>query len=393
MKVPGVESSRMPKQLAFSIAEYRGRLDRVRKACVARGLDAMILHTPENIFYLSGYQTAGYYYYQCMLVFLDEDPVILTRSIEETNARARAWCGDRSESFMDHENPIERTAALLRQRKLDRAVIGVEETSWFFSIAQHRELQSILPGCELRDCFGVVEDQRAVKSDAELAYIRQAARQAEEGMRRAIAAVHEGASENDIAAAAYVGTITTGGEYPGHPHFIASGWRTSLSHATWEGRVLEKGDPVLIELSGCVKRYSAAMMRMAHVGPPSAEHQKMSDTSIRALEQMFRQIKAGVPARVPWEAWHRAIRDGGFEGSFKRTGYSIGVSFPPDWGEGQIFNFNRAEERPLRANMVFHVPSMVKVFGVADFGNSETIRVTETGVEVLTNFDGRLFVC
>ena len=393
MRVPGVESSAVQKQLAFSVEEYRNRLNRIREACRRRGFDALVLHTPENIAYLSGYQTAGYYYYQCMLIFLDEDPVILTRSIEETNARARAWCGDRSQSFMDHQNPIERTAELLRERKLDRGKVGIEETSWFFSIAQHRELSSLLPQCQFSDCFGIVEDERAVKSDAELEYMRRAARQAEAGMRSALEAVREGATENDVAAAAYHATIRAGGEYPGHPHFIASGWRTSLSHATWEGRKLENGDPILIELSGCVKRYSAAMMRMAHIGKPSPEHQKMSDTSIRALEQMFKEVRAGVPAKKPWEAWATAIKEGGFEGGFKRTGYSIGICFPPDWGEGQIFNFNRAEERSLRANMTFHVPSMVKIFGVADFGNSETIRVTETGVEVLTNFERRVFVC
>jgi Xaa-Pro dipeptidase len=241
--------------------------------------------------------------------------------------------------------------------------------------------------------IGIVEGERMVKSEAEIDYIRAAARQAEAGMRQALSAVREGASENDVAAAAYTGTIRSGGEYPGHPHFISSGWRTSLSHATWQDRLLERGDPVFIEVSGCKHRYSAALLRMACVGEASDAFRKMADTSIKALERMLAAIKPGVPARVPWSAWARSLGEHGFQGGFKRTGYSIGVGFPPDWGEGQIINFNRSEERPLQENMTFHIPSMVKMYGVADFGTSETIRVTATGSECLTNFERRLFVC
>jgi Xaa-Pro dipeptidase len=131
---------------------------------------------------------------------------------------------------------------------------------------------------------------------------------------------------------------------------------------------------------------------MCCVGNPSDQFRKMADTSIKALETMIGAIRPGIPAREPWAAWARVLEDNGFQGGFKRTGYSIGVCFPPDWGEGQIINFNRLEERLLEENMVFHIPSMVKVFGVADFGTSETVRVTQSGAEAVTNFERRLFV-
>ncbi|TIO38713.1 MAG: M24 family metallopeptidase, partial [Mesorhizobium sp.] len=104
-------------------------------------------------------------------------------------------------------------------------------------------------------------------------------------------------------------------------------------------------------------------------------------------------IRPGRPLEEVWNVWSRTVTEGGYEGRFKRTGYSIGINFPPDWGEGYMLSFKRGETRTLRPNMTFHIPSLVKVFGFADAGTSETVLVTETGCEILTNCKRQLFVC
>ena len=156
---------------------------------------------------------------------------------------------------------------------------------------------------------------------------------------------------------------------------------------------MEKGDPVILEISGTVKRYSAALMRIAVVTEPTPKLQSMADVSCRALENMMEAIRPDRPLEDVWQVWADTLTEGGFEGGFKRTGYSIGVNFPPDWGEGYIISFRRGEQRRLVPNMTFHIPSLVKVFGIADAGTSETVRVTEDGCEILTSFERRLFVC
>jgi Xaa-Pro dipeptidase len=357
-----------------------------------RDLGLLVVSTPENIYYLSGYHTAGYYCSQFLLVPLTGDPVHITRGTEETNARALSWI-DQTTSYMDHELPVELLAAQIEQAGYAAGVIGIEKISWFLTISDFEKLQGILPKATYKDASMIVENARVVKSDHEIEYIRKAARIAEAGMDAAIGAIREGATENEVAAETNRVCTAMGGEYPGLPNFVASGVRSSQAHATWAGRAIQRGDPVLLEISGCVKRYSAAIMRAACAKPPHPDYVKMEDVSRRALERMIEAIKPGRPLEEPWNVWSKTVTDGGFEGRFKRTGYSIGISFPPDWGEGYILSFKRNEKRLLRPNMTFHIPSMVKVFGFADAGTSETIRVTETGCELLTNHKRQLYVC
>lgn len=392
MKVPGLENAQIQKDLVFPIPEFQRRLKAVRDEMKNRDLALLVVSTPENIYYLSGYHTAGYYCSQFLLVPLTGDPVHITRGTEETNARALSWI-DATTSYMDHELPVELLASEIEKAGYANAVIGIEKISWFFTIANFEQLKGILPKATYKDGSMIVENARVVKSDLEIELIRKAAKIANAGMNAAIGAIHEGATEDEVAAETNRVCTVMGGEYPGLPNFVASGVRSSQAHATWAGRTIQKGDPVLLEISGCVKRYSAAIMRAAGVAPLHANYVKMEDVSRRALENMLEAIKPGRPLEEPWNVWSKTVTDGGFEGGFKRTGYSIGISFPPDWGEGYILSFKRNEKRLLQPNMTFHIPSMVKVFGFADAGTSETIRVTQTGCEILTDHKRQLYVC
>jgi Xaa-Pro dipeptidase len=392
MKVPGLETAQIQKDLAFPIPEFQRRLRKVREGMSSRGLGLLVVSTPENIYYLSGYHTAGYYCSQFLLVPIDGDPVHITRGTEETNAKALSWI-DQTTSYMDHELPVDLLAAQITKAGYADGVIGIEKISWFFTIADFENLQKLLPKAQYKDASMIVESARVVKSDLEIDYIRHAAKIAEAGMTAGIGAINDGANENDVAAEVNRVVTSMGGEYPGLPNFVASGVRSSQAHATWSGRKIEKGDPVLLEISGCVRRYSAAIMRAAVVKPAHPNFVKMEDVSRRALENMLNAIRPDRPLEEVWNVWSQTVSDGGFEGRFKRTGYSIGISFPPDWGEGYILSFKRGEKRLLQPNMTFHIPSMVKVFGFADAGTSETVRVTASGCEILTNHKPQLYIC
>jgi Xaa-Pro dipeptidase len=380
------------KELFFSLEEYKQRLSRLREQMAARGIEVLLAHTPENIYYLSGYQTPGYYTYQCIIVPLKEEPIMFTRYLEETNVRGLSWIDNRAYYF-DTQDPAERTCAVIREHGLANKIIGVEESTWFLTIADYRKLQAGLPEARFQDASGAVEQLRLIKSPQEIAYIRQAARVCEAGLQQAIAVATEGRSENDLAIALYAGSIAQGSEYMSLPPFVASGYRSALAHATWAGRTLQKGDVIFLEHCGVIHRYSASLIRTLSVGEPSDKIKRMDEAARAGLQAAIKAIRPGVSAAEVDRACRGTIRNQGFGDYFRhRTAYSIGVNFPPDWGEGHIMSLKDNEPRLLEPGMTFHIVPGLFDYGNAAVGCSETVLVTESGCEVLTHFAEKLFV-
>ncbi len=143
MKVPGLDSAKIEKDLAFTVPEFKRRLVSVREQMKTRELDVLLVTTPENIYYLSGYQTPGYYCAQCLIVPLDGEPIHLTRGTEETNARMLSWL-ERTDSYMDHESPVDLFAQTLKDDGFERARIGLEKVSWFLPVADFERLERFM---------------------------------------------------------------------------------------------------------------------------------------------------------------------------------------------------------------------------------------------------------
>lgn len=380
------------KDLAFPIAEFQARLEKVREFVRSRQVGAALVTTPENIYYLSGYQTPGYYAYQALLVPASAaPPVLILRRLEESNFRALSWF-DTMRVYDDTQDPLEITAQMLTEAGLGTATLGIEKSSWFLTVGYFERLQALLPHATFVDASGLAEEGRLIKSSAEIEYIRRGARAAEAAMRAGLAATAAGKTENDVAAEIHRAAILAGCEYTSLPQFIASGYRSSLTHATWAGRKMEPGDVVYYELCGTVARYTAALYRGATIGPPSDKVKRMSAATIAGLNRVLEVMKPGVSCGEVAEAWAQEIVKGGFPRPYKRAGYSIGISFPPDWGEGHILSLQYGERRVLEPGMVFHVPSSVREYGLGVVGNSETILVTEQGCESLTHFPREHFV-
>jgi Xaa-Pro aminopeptidase len=381
------------KGLMFSVEEFQSRLARTRERLSERGVAGMLVHTPENMYYLSGYHTPGYYAYQTMLVPTSpaKPPVLVVRRLEESNVREFSWI-DTRRVYTDIEDPIELTAKVVKESGLEHATVAVEKSAWFLTVANLEALARLLPKVTFVDGSGVVEQGRVIKSPAEIAYIRKAARAAEAAMRAGLDTTASGRTEDEVAAEIYRAAILAGCEYTSLPQFIASGYRSSITHATWAGRRIEPGDVVYYEVVGTVQRYSASLYRGATIGPPNDKIKRMSGATIAGLERVLETMKPGVPCGDVAEAWADAIVKGGFDRPHKRAGYSIGISFPPDWGEGYILSLKYGEKRMLEPGMVFHVPSSIRDEGVALVGNSETILVTDRGSEALTHFPRQHFV-
>jgi len=380
--------------LPFSEAEFQRRLDSTRRIMAAQDLAVFISFTPENIYYLTAHDTPGYYFYQACVVMPERRPINVLRRIETTNTLGRGWAR-LAVGYEDRQDPVEATVGLLHELGAAGRTVGLEADSWFISPKRYQQLQRGVEaaGGRVVDASGVIEQQRVVKSAEELEHIRAGARAAERAMRAAIDASRLGTTENEVAAVASAELIRSGSEYAGLPPFITSGPRTSLCHSTWAGRTYEMGDVLDYELPGVVKRYCAALFRCGTVGKPSEEVAKRGALAREALEGVIDAIKPGATSGEVHDASKAVFRRYGMEQMLgHRTGYSVGINYAPDWGEGQIMSIWDGDERPLRAGMTFHL-----VPGVYDLGRhtiicSETVLVTGTGCEVITKFPRELFV-
>ncbi len=376
----------------FSLDEYQQRLDALRRRVQAKGADAMLIHTPENLCYLTGYQTPGYYWYQTLVVPLDREPVIITRLLEDSNAEHLTWVEERR-PYGDSEDWVARTSDVIKDLGLGNKRIGIEKSSWFITISDFDRLQEMLPDATFVDCSMLVEEGRMIKSEAELEYMRQAAAAAEAGIAAGIAASQVGVSENDVAAAVHEAQIKAGSEYTGLPCFVSAGERSFLGHVTWYRETLKAGDTVFFEIPGCINRYHSALMRNCHLGDPPERMVKATDVMVEALEESIKFIKPGITAHDAHEYCRKVIDDAGLGVTMDhRAAYSIGIGFAPDWGEGYIISMKEGEQRELRAGMTFHLIPLVFIPGLSSVGVSETILVTETGCESLTpNIERKLF--
>lgn len=376
---------RTPTYLYFSLAEYQRRLDGVRRRMQERGLDGAVITTPENIYYLSGYQTPGYYWYMALVVPLERDPVLIPPPHEESLVPAYSVFRD-YRTYRDNADWMAETASVLNDVGMAGKRIGYEASSWFLRVAEHERLKAALPQATLIDCSGLVEDGRMVKSPTEIGYIRQAAKAAVAGMRAGIDAVRVGATENDVATAVMQAQLKNDSEYTGLPPFINSGPRTMLVHVTWSGRTIEQNEPVFLEVPGCIHRYHAAMTRSVWLGDPPELLFRANETNTDAWRLAKDTIRPGVPAYEAFEVARDRIAGGnvGYRQG-RRVAYAIGIGFPPRWDEGHIISINDGEKRPFQAGMTFHLITTMRITGLGGVGCSDTVLVTEDGCETLTS--------
>jgi len=378
----GISNVEMEKHLIFPVSEYRARLENVRGEMRKSGVEVLLVLGPENIFYLTGHQTFGFQNYQCCIVSLESDPVLVLRFLESFNGHAFAWVKD-VEVWEDHEDPAAVTARVLLEKGWGNLRVGSDDTSLFFPPAVRHRLDVALNG-KLQAASGVVERCRAVKSAAELAYMRKAAVYTDIGLEAALDEVYPGLSENDVAARAFDALTRAGSEYVQIQPIVTSGWRSGIPHTTYQRRLMEPGDAVLIELTGTHHRYVSPIMRTAVIGKPDAKVADMYRVCEEALSATLKTIKAGVTAGSVDDVARKIITDAGYYPNWrKRAGYSVGCSFPPDWGEGHIVSLRHQDSTLLLPGMVFHVPIAFRDYGVAGVGISETVVVTETGCEQL----------
>ena len=380
------------RRLPFNCEEYERRYDAVQDDMQRSGLDALLVRSPENITYLSGYETPGYYGYHCLIVARGHQPVLVGRRLEiETNAPEFSWL-TRLAPVRDHHVPVEVTAKTLDKMGLARKTLGVEKKGWFFTVEEYEALQQLLPHARIADASDTVEAARLIKSDPEVAMIRKAVAIADQACLAGIRATRAGRTEDEIAGALHDAWCAAGAEYTGLPNFIASGRRSGACHATWRGRRLNKNDHCIFEIAAAKNRYCGAVFRTATVGRVRPKLRKLYQATEAALHAVLDAIRPGAVSEKVDKAGRDVIAKAGFGRWHRhRIGYSIGVNYPPDWGEGQIFSIRKGEKRALQENMTFHLVPGCLIFDEMGIVTSASVRVTATGCEVLNTLPVKLY--
>jgi Xaa-Pro aminopeptidase len=378
-------------QVIFDESEYERRIERTKARLREEELDAMVVSDPANTNYLTGYDGWSFYVHQAVVVTPDRDePVWVGREMDANGARAtttldedsiRAYSDDHVHSPYDL-HPMDFFAEQLEALGVADGTIGLEMDAYYLTAKSYTRLQQNLPEATFEDHTLLVNWARIKKSDQELEYMRQAARISENAMAAGFDAIDEGVPEYEAAEAIYSalvdGTDEYGGDYPSIAPLMPSGDHTGTPHLTWTDREFADGDPVIIELSGCRHRYHSPLARTTFVGDPPAEVQETADIVIEGIEAALDAVEPGVTAESVEKAWRETIAKYDVEKE-DRIGYSMGLGYPPDWGE-HTASIRPSDETVLEENMTFH---MIPGLRFDDFGVelSETFRVTSTGVD------------
>jgi ectoine hydrolase len=384
----------------FTREEYLRRVAGTKARMQHAGIDALLVASPENINYLTGYAGWSFYVPQLAIVDLrEEEPLFITRSMDVACAELSAFLAPPNlvgypESYIGTplRHPMEFIGDLLRTRGLATKRIGVEKSAHFFSVRSFEILQAKLSSAVIVDADLLVDWVRVVKSPAEIEVMRQAGAIADATMRAAVEAIAPGVRECDAAAALYAaqlrGTPQFGGGVP-NSVLMPSGERTRAPHLKWTDAPYEAGKGVNIELSGCRHQYHAALARTVFLGKAPAGLQTLARVVTDGMGAALAVVKPGVPCEQVAAAWQESIGRAGYQKA-SRIGYSIGLCFQPTWLERTV-SLQTGDKTEMQANMTFHL--MCGMWGAEhNLVMSETFRVTDGGHELLTHFPRQLLV-
>lgn len=361
----------------FPREEFDARMERLQKAMAERRLDALLLFSQESMYWLTGYDSFGFVFFQCLVVTRTGRMALLTRSADLRQARHTSiideiiiWAdragADPAKALKDH----------LFELDLLGARIGVEYETHGLTGGNGRRLDDQLRSfATLEDASDLVPALKAVKSPAEIAYVREAARLADAAWRAGLDRIGPGADEGEILAAMQGAVFAGGGDYPANEFVIGSGRDALLCRSKTGRRRLEAEDQITLEFAGVYRRYHVAMMETVVVGPPRPRHEELYAAAEEALGAVVAVMRPGHTFGDVFDAHARVVQEHAMTAHrLNACGYSLGASFAPSWMQWPMF---------YHANPAEIVPDMV-LFAHMILMDSETQTAMSLGRTFLT---------
>ncbi|RCK43142.1 Xaa-Pro dipeptidase [Thalassospira profundimaris] len=368
----------------------RSELAQRRAATIAKlekaGLDGLLMFRQESMFYLTGYDTFGYVFFQCLYLGSDGRVALITRAPDLRQARHTSDIED-IRIWVDGPdvNPALQLRDMLAEFGAAGKKLGVEYDAYGLTAANGKKLDTALAGfCTLADASRLVSELRVIKSPAELAYIRRAGELADDAWDAALTQVHAGAFEGDILAAMQGAVFAGGGDYPGNEFIIGAGQDALLCRYFSGRKHLAETDQITLEWAGAYRRYHAAMMRTVPIGTTSPRHIEMHKVACEAMAACRDALKPGEPIGNVFDAYARICDKNGMKSHrLNACGYSMGTTFAPNWMDWPMFY----HDNPVIAEpgMVFflHMILMDSDSGCAMCPGHSVI-VTDQGNEALS---------
>ncbi len=386
--------------LDFSKEEYAERIAKTRNAMENYGLQLLIVTDPSNMAWLTGYDGWSFYVHQGVLLTLDSDPIWFGRGQDAPGAKRTAFMDhDHIIGYPDHyvqsieRHPMDFLSELIRERGWSKDTIGVEMDNYYFSAAAFASLWKHLPNATFKDSTGLVNWQRAVKSPQELIYMHRAARIIEAVHDKAFEMIEPGLPKNQLVAAIYQTAISGadghGGDYPAIVPLVPSGADAAAAHLTWNDAPFKADEGTFLEMAGCHRRYHCPLCRTIYLGKPPEKFLDAEKAVIEGIEAALEAAKPGSTCEEVEAAWRKVINRHGIEKE-TRSGYSIGLSYPPDWGE-RTMSIRKGDKTVLEENMTFH---FIPAIWEEDWGLeiTESFQVTATGAEPFCSYPRRLLI-
>ena len=385
---------------AFERAEYAARLAKTRAAMDKAGVDVLVAADPSNMNWLTGYDGWSFYVHQAVIVLPEGEPLWFGRPIDKAGVRLTTFLDPASAfSYPDHyvqnpkEHPYQILAGILRDKGLGKARIGVEMDNYYFSAAAFASLQKHLPNVAFKDATALVNWQRAVKSPTELDCMRKAGRIVGAMHQRILEKIEPGMRKCDLVAEIYDagtrGVDGFGGDYPALVPLLPSGADASAPHLTWDDKPMRAGEGTFFEIAGVYKRYHCPLSRTVFLGKPNQQFLDAEKATLEGMEAGLAAAKPGNTCEDIANAFFAVLKKHGFIKD-NRTGYAIGLSYPPDWGE-RTMSLRPGERTELKPGMTYHFMSGLWLYTMG-LEITESIVITYTGVDRLAQVPRQLFV-
>ena len=372
--------------LHFRPEELSARRDAAISAMVERGLDGLLMFRQESMYYLTGYDSFGFCFFQCLYLGADGALTLLTRAPDLRQARhtsviedIRVWVDEAG------RNPAAALREILEEHGRRSSKLGVEFDAYGLTAANGRLLDAALDGfAQLEDASDLVVRLRARKSPAELVYVRKAAELADQAYDAAVARVRPGAFEGDILAAMQGAVFAGGGDYPGNEFIIGSGRDALLCRYFTGRRHLQDNDQLTLEFAGAYRRYHACLMRTLLTGAADARHRAMHEACVAAMDACLDALRPGRPIGEVFDAHARVLDAAGCKAHrLNACGYGLGATYTPTWMDWPMFY----ADNPVLAepDMVFFI-HIILMDSDSEHAMTlgQTVRVGDEGVERLS---------
>lgn len=386
--------------MAISATEYAHRLSATRERMRNADLEALLVVDPANLHYLTGYNAWSFYTPQAMLITHEGTPLFVMRAMDAQGAHRTVVPGTAevagyAERYVHRvdRHPFDAIAEAFRDAGHGHPMrVGIEGDAHFFPVRGYLALTKALPEWDLVESHELVNWVRVVKSDAEVDLMRKAGAVASNVMATAIDAIHAGLPQAELMAivqsAQAIGTGEVVGDYPAIVPLMMSGDAVDTPHLTFSDTRFNE-EAVSLELVGVHQRYHTPLARTVSLTRPTPELDRLAGVTAEGLNLVIDGMRPGMTVADAHGLWQRHITTHGFEKD-SRLGYSIGIGYPPDWGERTV-SVRGDDNTVIEKGMCFH---LIAGMWLSSTGCeiSESVTVTDSGLEVLTSAPRELIV-